>query len=487
MTIHPIQPNDLPDSGVRCSGVLPLRARVEPWMQSMLFGDRLDPLVTSHGSPLNILFLPPMERNIAEIASVASDRGLDFRVFFARKANKCLSAVDVALASGAGIDTASEDELRQAIDRGAKPSDLICTAAIKDASLLALCAKNRITVAVDNPDELRRISMIAAEQGTIAPIAIRLSGFGFEGSKLRSRFGFDIDTFYSKIAAIKHPSLRLEGLHFHLDGYSAAQRVSAIDQCLPLIDRLRGEGHPIQFLDIGGGFPTNYLESEHEWLAFWEELRAALLGQRDSITYQNHGLGMHAIDGKIFGIPNTYPCYQSLVGPMWLAKILNTCVSGQTIADAIRGRDVQLRCEPGRRLMDGCGMTIARVEYRKRNTDGDWLIGLSMNGTQCRTSHDDFLVDPILIPSSLGDRVAGQSDKPIEGYVVGAYCTEFDFISLRKLRFPSGIEIGDLIAFPNTAGYLMHFLESRSHQFSLAKNILVGEAPCSTRLDDIDL
>ncbi|MEL6896165.1 MAG: Y4yA family PLP-dependent enzyme, partial [Planctomycetota bacterium] len=65
----------------------------------------------------------------------------------------------------------------------------------------------------------------------------------------------------------------------------------------------------------------------------------------------------------------------------------------------------------------------------------------------------------------------------------GAYCTESEFISQRRFAFPHGIQRGDLVVFPNTAGYLMHFMESRSHQFELAKN-LVFDSP--TRLDQID-
>lgn len=63
----------------------------------------------------------------------------------------------------------------------------------------------------------------------------------------------------------------------------------------------------------------------------------------------------------------------------------------------------------------------------------------------------------------------------IEGYLVGAYCTESELISLRRFRFPKGVAVGDLLVFPNTAGYLMHFLESRSHQFPLAKNVVIDD------------
>ena len=47
----------------------------------------------------------------ASLNDVARVRELDFKIFFARKSNKCLSFVDQAIASKIGVDTASENEL----------------------------------------------------------------------------------------------------------------------------------------------------------------------------------------------------------------------------------------------------------------------------------------------------------------------------------------------------------------------------------------
>jgi diaminopimelate decarboxylase len=120
--------------------------------------------------------------------------------------------------------------------------------------------------------------------------------------------------------------------------------------------------------------------------------------------------------------------------------------------------------------MDGCGLTAARVEFRKQRRDGTWLIGLAMNRTQCRPTSDDVLVDPLLLRAGgAGERVTG----PIEGYLVGAYCIERELLTWRRLRFPRGVDVGDIVVFPNTAGYLMHILESASHQIPLARNLVV--------------
>jgi diaminopimelate decarboxylase len=47
------------------------------------------------------------------------------------------------------------------------------------------------------------------------------------------------------------------------------------------------------------------------------------------------------------------------------------------------------------------------------------------------------------------------------------------------------VAVGDLVAFPNSAGYLMHILESPSHQIPLARNLVV-DADGSAALDPID-
>jgi len=469
-----------------CRGVLPLDARLEPWMKRCLRSENLFDLVETYGSPLNLVRPRTMRRNVEELNAVARERGLDFRVFFARKANKCLGFVDEAIESNFGVDTASENELRQCLQQCVPAKDLICTAAIKSDSLIDLCLQQQVCIAVDNDDELQVVVDRANELGRQARIALRLGGFQHEGNKLPTRFGFDVDRDCDLPQRLTSLPVMVQGIHFHLDGYDAGQRVSALSVAMEWVERLRAVGQPVEFIDMGGGFPMSYLEEHRQWATFWKEHRRALLGERDTLTYRGHGLGLAIEGGRVVGQPKMYPFFQRPVRGHWLAGVLDSRIEGKTIADRLVELNVQLRCEPGRSILDGCGLTVARVEFRKQNAEGDWLIGLSMNRTQCRTSSDDFLVDPILVPkqSSFG---RATETKPMLGYLVGAYCTESELISLRKMQFPSGVQRGDLIAFPNTAGYFMHFLESRSHQFPLAKNLIVDSHPVpSVRLDLID-
>jgi diaminopimelate decarboxylase len=474
-------PANQPSGKIRdyCVGELPLAPRLDPWMTSTLENLDLAAIVAQHGSPINLISTNPMVRNIHQLEAVAAERAVPFRIYFARKSNKCLALVQTAIDNNIGIDTASENEVQQSLDVGADPANLICTAAVKSETLLNLCLKHSICIAVDNLDELDLITVLARERGERANIALRLGGFDHQGRKLPTRFGFDVASHSDTIHRIASDVLNVTGVHFHLDGYDASQRVSAICQSLEWIEQLRFGGHNITFLDMGGGFPMSYLMDEHQWSSFWKEHERAILGRRPAITYRNHTLGKYVHNHTVVGAANSYPYFQTPVRASWFAGVLDCEVDGQSIAARLKAANLQLRCEPGRSLLDGCGMTIARVEFRKRTADGDWLIGLSMNRTQCRTSSDDFLVDPILLPSS------DHRSESISGYLVGAYCTEFELISLRRLRFPHGVRRGDLVAFPNTAGYLMHFLESRSHQFPLAKNLVVTEGS-AVGLDPIE-
>jgi diaminopimelate decarboxylase len=126
---------------------------------------------------------------------------------------------------------------------------------------------------------------------------------------------------------------------------------------------------------------------------------------------------------------------------------------------------------------------VARVAFTKRRGDGQMLVGLEMNRTQVRSTSDDFLVDPLLLRTRGGRGGRGDAE-PVEGYLVGAYCIERELLTWRRLDFPEGVAVGDLVVFPNTAGYLMHILESASHQIPLARNLIVGAG--DPRLDPID-
>lgn len=417
--------------------IAPLTARVEPWMSDLCaHPEPMAEWLREHGSPLNIIDPRPMARNAGGLAQAATNLDVQLEIFFARKANKALALVSEARRLGLGVDVASERELQQTLDHDVPPERIVVTAAIKPDGLLALCVAHGVTVVIDNQDELHRLLAIAG--GQVPPIDLRLAP---AVQRLQTRFGFGFDEALEAAAQVT-----VGGVHFHLDGYDAADRVSAIRESIDLVDALRQRGHDPRHIDIGGGIPISYLDSQSQWQRFWDE------HHRAPQTYDGHPLG------------RVYPYHQTLVHGAWLEQVL------APVAQDIGARDLTIRCEPGRSLLDGCGMTAARVQFRKQRGDGTWLIGAEMNRTQCRSGSDDFLVDPLLVHCDEHATTTG----PVEGFLVGAYCIERELLTWRRLDFPEGVAVGDLIVFPNTAGYLMHLLESSSHQLPLARNLIVS-------------
>lgn len=469
-----------------CTGVVELEPKLEDWQLRLARSpERVDGLLETYGSPLHLHRVEPFERNIRQLQEVAESAGVDFDLFFARKANKALAYVAATADTDAGVDLASDQELRQ-LEDGVDPGRLVVTAAVKPRPLLERCVERGILVVLDNRDEAAKLAAAAREAGRTTPIAVRVSGFRSGAERLRSRFGFPVEDVLPLLAAWRRDPafshLRLRGLHFHLDGYDPAHRVVALDRCLDLADELKTQGTEIRFIDIGGGFPMRYLARPSQWETYWAELERALRGERRPITYRDHGFGLMIHEGTLVGKREAYPHHQP-PAPGWLRRILTAprpSAPSTTLAEALRQRRLRLACEPGRSVLDGCGATVARVEHCKIR-DGEVLVGLHMNGSNCRSKKSELFTDPLLVTTRR------TSDKEaLEGYLTGAYCTESDLILHRKLRFPSGVEPGDAILFPNTAGYLMHFVESRSHQFPLPLNVVLEGPELNPRLDAID-
>ncbi|MFD2594005.1 alanine racemase [Sphingobacterium griseoflavum] len=449
----------------------PLTPIIHSWIVQLLQDrDLLAETIKLENSPVNIQSIVPFQENIAAYKRVFQQYDLKHKIYFARKANKCLTFAKAAAEAGEGIDTASHKELQQCLEAGIPGDQLILTAALKNLTLLELAVTNHVTIIIDNMDEYELLDSIVRASETKAHISVRIGGFTVAGKKLPTRFGFSLDAAYHLITEqIKgHPFLSFTGLHFHLNGYDIAQRAAAISQCIQLADQLAALDVPCQHIDIGGGYLVNYLQQREEWETFHRELKEAVLGQRSALTYQNDALGMVLIDGKLYGEPTVYPYYNEIPKAIFLEKVLTSQSEPHSlpIHELIRSRNIELRIEPGRSLLDQAGITIARVLFRKQDTEGNLLVGLEMNRTQMKSSSADFLLDPIHITHQPTEK-----QEPVHGYLVGGYCLEQEFLLKRKIQFATYPEIGDLIAFPNTAGYMMHFFESQAHQFALASNV----------------
>jgi len=454
---------------------LPLLSPIKhSWIKSFISEtDQIKSLLQKYNSPINVHNMEPFEENFREFSDVFNQFNLSHKIYFARKANKSVAFVREAKRLGFGVDTASYKELSQCLEVGLPPEDIALTAAVKEERLIRLAVEQQVPIVIDNLDECDEVQRIAEELGMSVNIGIRIGGFLYQGNHLYSRFGFSPHVVVGLIAdymgeGTKYSNLNFKGFHFHLNGYSPSQRAEALIQTIKCVDRLKERFITTHFIDFGGGFLINYLEKEEEWDRFHEELRKAVKGEREPITFRNDSLGMHLIDGNLHGEPKVYPYFNKRPRAEFLKEILTHKDSlGVAVHSLLKDRDIEVRIEPGRSLLDQTGITIARVAFRKKDIEDNLLIGLEMNRTQMFSSSMDFLLDPVVLYQN-----EDPDAEPVSGFLVGAYCLEQELILKRKITLKQIPEIGDIICFINTAGYMMHFYESEAHLFDLARNLV---------------
>ncbi|MDF4222624.1 Y4yA family PLP-dependent enzyme [Maribacter sp. M208] len=452
-----------------------LTPKTSDWMHE-IFEDNglINGLIERYGSPINIHHLPSFNQNCEIYKQVFNSYGLKYRVFYARKANKSKGLVKQAFASGIGVDTASFKELEQSLVLGGNSENLVLTAAIKTEAQIKLAIEHGVPIILDNEDECRLTQTVATKLNKKAKVGFRISGFEVDGEKLYSRFGFDVEDVEDFIGSYVGEGktfdlLEVTGLHFHLDSYSTHQRSVSLIASIKIVSTLKEKGYPISFIDIGGGILMNYLEEEKEWTNFNEKLKDAVLNQNNDITFNDNGLGFRLEDGKLNGKLNTYPYFNKINKGSFIKEVLDFMdeASGLSVASLLLKNNIEIRIEPGRSLLDQVGITVAKVIHRKKDAKGQWLVGLEMNMSQMMSSSADFLLDPYMLYNS-----EVENDKDVDVFFTGAYCLERDVLLKRKITLPKLPEIGDYVAFVNTAGYMMHFFETEAHLFELSTNLI---------------
>lgn len=447
-----------------------LRGVSAPWVRQCLANTEvLREAIRAYGSPVNILCVSPFRDNIEGFESVLREAVDSYRILYARKPNKAQVFVREALARGIGVDVASDDELVDALKVGYSTDAICVTAALLTEALAARVVDHGILTVVENEDQVELLQRVAASRGRRHPVLLRIGGIGIHGRGSRTRLGLLPETAKEVVHACaegRYPHLALQGFHFHINGYSASPRVEGVEKVIELVDLAKALGLDPRIVDIGGGFPVNYLASGDEWEHFQHELRRAICGVRGPITWNNDGLGLSFVDGGFQGSLDVYPYYNERPKWLMLKDLLNASLrSGERVSEALNRRGLQLRIEPGRAALDQSGISVASVVHRSYDSEGDLCVGIDMNFTQLRSSSADFLVDPVLVPAT-------RSGSPVECYMSGSYCMDRDLILKRRVLLPQTPAPGDVVCFLNTAGYMMHFLESPGHRFGLAANVV---------------
>lgn len=434
-------------------------------------------LVNMFDSPLNIIFPQSASQNVHLFEQVFDKARIEGQVYYAHKANKSAAIVRELARTSAAIDVASINELTSAFANGFS-ADRIQATGPKNNEFIALCITHGVTIAIDDPDELTRIIRLSNTMGDTKTInvLIRLNDFTAANRTIIRkdvRFGISKVQLPALLATIqKNAKLRLKGFSFHLPTTSVSERSVALEAtCMEFVKALELGLQPTM-ISIGGGFSLNYLQSEIQWRTYINALKDSVIHpDNQKMTWNGSGLGFWAEKGTLKGAPKYFEFYTKVNQFKELDQCLNYYSEslGSSLAEFCSANGITVAIEPGRSLVDQAGITIARVQSVRSSLMGEDCVVLDMNRSHINGQDLEYMSDPIHIPL----QTHKLEEKEFSCFLMGNLCLPHDLISRRRVYFKTRPKPGDLLVFPNTAGYFMDFNESTVLQHRLAKKVAV--------------
>jgi diaminopimelate decarboxylase len=304
-------------------------------------------------------------------------------ICYAVKANSNQAVLTLFAGLGAGADVVSGGELRRALAAGVPAERIVFSGVGKTRDELAAALDAGIhQINVESVPELRALSELASSRGQTARVALRVNpdvdaethtaiSTGRKGDK----FGIartEVPAAYRLAAQL--PGLETVGLAVHIGSQIVKLGPSreAFSRVAELAVVLRGEGHGVQRVDLGGGLTIPYHDDDPE-----------------------------PVSPAVYGA-----LVQEIFGPL----------------------DVALAFEPGRFLVGAGGVLVASVLYVKDGEPRIVVVDAAMNDLVRPAMYDiEHRVVPVREPA------AGAGLAPAN--VVGPVCESTDTFN-RGYRLP---------------------------------------------------
>jgi diaminopimelate decarboxylase len=355
-------------------------------------------LAEAVGTPFYCYSTATLTRHYRVFASAFAD--VPSLVCYAVKANSNQAVIATLAKLGAGADVVSAGELKRALAASVPPDKIMFSGIGKTADELAMALDQGILcINVESEPELELLSTIAAGKGRTACISVRVNPdidakthAKIATGKAENKFGIPISharDVYAKAARL--PGIRVAGVDMHIG--SQITELSPFDNAFALLSdfvrELRGDGHAISHVDLGGGLGIPY---------------------RD--------------DNEPPPDPSAY---------------------AEVVKRATRGLDCKLIFEPGRLIVGNAGILVTRVLYLKRGEAKTFVIvDAAMNDLIRPTLYEaHHEIEPVAEP--------GPGARHIVADVVGPVCESGDFLGLgRDVVEPRP---GDLLAVMSAGAY----------------------------------
>jgi diaminopimelate decarboxylase len=350
-------------------------------------------LVKKYGTPLYMYDFDYIENRYNTLKEAFA--GKKSLINYAVKANSNLSVIQHLAKLGAGADCVSIGEVYRALDAGVDKYKIIFSGVGKrDDEIEEALQRDILMLNLESEAEMKRVEMVAKKLGKEARISIRVNPnidpqtHPYISTGLHeNKFGVEINMAKRMyIYANKSDHLNPVGIHFHigsqltnLDPIKEAAMIVA-----DLVRSLQAIKIDIKFFDVGGGIGVVYDDEQ----------------------------------------PISEQAYVD------------------AIAEATKGLDVTLMCEPGRYMVANAGAFFTQVLYEKVNSGKRFVI---VDGAM------NDLIRPSLYNAYHKIEAPGVEGEKSEADVVGPVCESGDFFG-KNVPLPP-LAHGDILVVHSAGAY----------------------------------
>jgi ornithine decarboxylase len=243
--------------------------KVEDYYAPATF-QRMKAFADQHETPFVVIDTATIDKAYDDLRA-----GFDFaKVYYAVKANPAVEIIELLKDKGSNFDIASIYELERVMGCGVGPERISYGNTIKKAKDIRLFYEKGVRMfATDSEADLRNIAKAAP--GSKIYVRILTEGSTTADWPLSRKFGCQTDMAMDLLILARQLGLVPYGVSFHVGSQQRDISVwdAAIAKVKVIFERLKEEdGIELKMINMGGGFPANYITRTNSLETYAEEI-----------------------------------------------------------------------------------------------------------------------------------------------------------------------------------------------------------------------